>query len=223
MLDGILNICKPPGVGSTAVVGRVKRLLPRGTKVGHAGTLDAFASGVLLVLVGRATKRCEPLMSSPKQYVATLRLGATTPTHDPESPDVPTPGAIAPSRGALEAALAGQVGDPVMQLPPLYSALKVGGRRSSDRVRDGEPVQLQPRAVRIDRIELLAYNWPTAQIRVDCGRGTYIRSIARDVGETLGVGAYLTHLERTRVGEFWIESAVRIEELTPENLPGKLL
>src|SRR5688500_3961081 len=124
MLEGVLNVDKPAGVSSARVVDRVKRLLPRGTKVGHAGTLDPFATGVLLLLVGKSTKLCERLMDEPKQYEATIKFGATTPTDDPESPEVPTRDASPADVDAVRAALATQVGD-VLQRPPAFSALKV--------------------------------------------------------------------------------------------------
>lgn len=214
---GILNIYKPPGVTSAVMVKRVKWLTPRKTKVGHAGTLDPFATGVLLVLIGKATRLSESLMSMPKQYVATVRLGATTPSDDPETQVTPTPDAKPVSHQMLLDAIAKQVGQ-IEQAPPVYSALKVGGKRASDRVRLGQTVVLSPRVVRIDAIELLDYAWPLARIRVDCGRGTYVRAIARDIGAALGVGGYLTQLERTRVGEHWIEQSLQMSDLTKEKM-----
>jgi tRNA pseudouridine55 synthase len=203
------------------VVNQVKRLLPRGTKIGHAGTLDPFATGVLLLLVGKATKLCERLMDEPKQYEATVKLGATTPTDDPESPETPTPGAAPASEEALRAALATLVGD-VVQRPPAFSALKVGGRRAYDLARAGQPAVLQPRTVRVYGIELLDYAWPLARVRVDCGRGTYVRAIARDLGEKLGVGAHLTQLRRTRVGPFQSADAVAPDRLEGGTIVGLL-
>lgn len=221
-LHGVLNVDKPAGVTSAAVVGRVKRLLPRGTKIGHAGTLDPFATGVLLLLIGKATKRCEALMGAPKQYLATVKLGATTATDDPESPEQVLPSATPVSREALLAALAAQTGA-IQQMPPVYSALKVGGRRACDRVRAGQTVELRPRTVQVYGIELLDYTWPLARLKIDCGRGTYIRAIARDIGAALGVGGYLTELRRTRVGQFDVGHAVRVEDLSAETLPGYLI
>jgi len=221
---------KPPGVSSARVVARVKRLLPRGTKIGHAGTLDPFATGVLLLLVGKATKACERLMDSPKQYETVIRLGATTETDDPETPPIPwTPvrqaqgrpasgGEItAPDLQAVESALKRLTGQ-IMQRPPAYSALKIGGRRAYDLARAGHDVALQPRSVHVYRIELLDYAWPLLRLRIDCGRGTYIRAIARDLGEALDVGGHLAELRRTGVGKFRIEDAVRPEKLEAEGI-----
>ena len=216
-MDGIVNLDKPAGVSSARAVDGVKRLLPRGTKIGHGGTLDPFATGVLLLLVGKATKACERLMDAPKQYEATVKLGATTPTDDPESPETATPGAAPVTRAAVEAALKPLVGE-ILQRPPVYSALKVGGRRACDLARAGAPVEKAARPVRVYGIELLAYDWPLARLRVDCGRGTYVRSIARDLGESLGVGGHLTRLRRTRVGPFTADQAVTRDVLAADGV-----
>ena len=221
ILQGVLNVDKPPGRSSAYVVNGVKRLLPRGTKIGHAGTLDPFATGVLLLLVGRATKLCERLMDEPKQYEATVKLGATTATLDPESPESPVPAAAAVPVEAVRAALVPIIGE-VLQRPPAFSALKVDGRRAYDVARAGGTVELQSRRVRVYAIELLAYEWPLVRLRVDCGRGTYVRSIARDLGDTLGVGGYLTVLRRTRVGPFGVDEAVTPERLTAEGVGAHL-
>jgi tRNA pseudouridine55 synthase len=208
---GILNVDKPPGLSSARVVGQVKRLLPKGTKIGHAGTLDPFATGVLLLLIGRATKQCERLMDEPKQYDSTIKFGATTETDDPEAPEIPwqrkTPDAPLPPREEVEARLRSFVGE-ILQRPPPYSAMKVGGRRAYQLARKGELVEMPPRKVKVYAAELLSFEYPVAAVRIDCGRGTYIRSIARDLGAALDVGGYLTALRRTRVGPFEASAAV---------------
>jgi tRNA pseudouridine55 synthase len=211
--SGILNIDKPAGVSSARLVGQVKRLLPRGTKVGHAGTLDPFATGVLLVLVGKATRQCEALMSRPKRYVASIKLGATTPTLDPTSDETPFPSATPVDRATVEAALSAFRGE-ISQRPPAFSALKVGGRRAYQLARAGEVVVLQPRPVMIYGMMLLSYDWPALSIDVHCGRGTYVRSLARDIAERLGVGGgYLTALRRTAVGDFTLDDAIKADDL----------
>jgi tRNA pseudouridine55 synthase len=220
-MHGILNLDKPPGLSSARAVSRVKRLLPRGTKVGHAGTLDPFATGVLLVLVGRATKQCETLMGQPKGYETVVKLGATTETLDPESPEVVTAGAAPVTREQVDAVLPQFVGT-IQQRPPVFSAMKVGGRRAYDLARRGQTVELEPRPVVVYAMEATAYDWPLLTLRIDCGRGTYVRSIARDVGEALGVGGYLVQLRRTRVGAFDAGSAVQLDALTPETLVNHL-
>jgi tRNA pseudouridine55 synthase len=229
MLSGLLNLDKPAGISSARAVDRVKRMLPRGTKIGHAGTLDPFATGVLLLLVGRATKQCERLMGAPKQYDAAVKLGATTPTLDPESPEEPWPPGSA-AAAAIRPATPDEVRQvlprfvgPIQQRPPAFSAMKVAGRRAYDLARRGEDVALEPRTVQVYGIELLDYGWPVARLRIDCGRGTYVRAIARDLGEALGVGGYLTELRRTRIGSFGIDRAVDLETLGREGVERHLV
>jgi tRNA pseudouridine55 synthase len=212
-ISGILNVNKPAGLSSARVVGQIKRLLPPRTKVGHAGTLDPFATGVLLVLVGKATRWCEHLMGQPKQYIATVKLGATTATLDPESPEQPAdPPVDRPEESQVLEVLQRFVGE-IQQVPPQFSALKIAGRPAYQLARRGESLNLPPRTVRIDRMELLGYQWPMLNLRVDCGRGTYIRSIARDVGQILAGGGYLTTLCGTRIGRFDLQQAVSLQQL----------
>ncbi len=205
--DGILNIHKPAGVTSTQVVGRIKGLLPRGVKIGHAGTLDEFATGVLLVLVGRSTKRSLELMSQPKQYQATIKFGATTLTYDPDSPETPFPDARPVTVERIRQVLPRFIGA-IEQTPPLFSALKIGGKRVSDRVRAGQSIELCPRTVRIDHIEILRFESPCLELRIECGKGTYIRALARDLGQAVEAGAYVTALARTAIGTYRIEDSI---------------
>jgi len=223
-LNGLLNLDKPAGMSSARAVDRVKRILPRKTKIGHAGTLDPFATGVLVLLIGKATRQCESLMDQPKRYETTVKLGATTATDDPESPETPlspgqAPGYVAGSMtlARIRDVLPRFIGE-IQQRPPAFSALKIGGKRAYDLARRGENVELQARTVQVYGIELLDYTWPLLRLRIDCGRGTYIRSIARDLGEALGVGGYLTQLRRTRVGSFAIEQAVTLERILQEGV-----
>jgi len=220
-LNGIINLNKPTGISSARAVAIVKRLLPCGTKIGHAGTLDPFASGVLLMLVGKATKSCESLMDQPKQYEATIKFGATTPTEDPESPETIWPNAVVATSESIEAALPSFIGA-IQQRPPAFSAMKVGGRRAYDIARKGGTVELVERTVNVYGIELLDLAWPNARARIDCGRGTYIRSIARDLGERLNCGGYLTQLARTKIGKFSIGDAVTIEKLQADGVERSL-
>ncbi len=212
MINGIINLNKPPGISSARAVGRIKHCLPRGVKIGHAGTLDPFATGVLLVLIGNAVKQSQSLMELPKTYLATVKLGANTETDDPESTEVIHESAQEPSMDRLHSALSSLIGT-VSQRPPIYCALKFHGRRAADLARGGRPVQLAPRLVRIDGIELISWQWPLLKLRVDCGKGTYIRSIARDLGDGLQTGGYLTELCRTRIGSFEVERAVTLESV----------
>jgi tRNA pseudouridine55 synthase len=220
-MQGILNLNKPAGISSARAVSRVKHLLPRGMKIGHAGTLDPFATGVLLLLIGKATRMCEQLMDQPKQYKATIQFGATTPTDDPESGQTPWPDAQPVDREQVETALRSFIGE-ISQRPPAFSAMKVGGRRAYDLARKGHEVTLQPRPVRVYGIELLSYEWPHARVRIDCGRGTYIRAIARDLGEALRVGGFLAELCRMRVGEFDLASSLELNSLSLETIQANL-
>jgi tRNA pseudouridine55 synthase len=211
-MNGVINLDKPAGMTSAAAVGRVKHLLPRGTRIGHAGTLDPFATGVLLLLIGSATKASQSLMDQPKTYEATIRLGATTASDDPESEEIIIPDAREPTLDQIRAAAKFFVGT-IPQVPPRFSAMKIGGRRAYALARRDQPVELRPRDVRIDAIDLLAWDWPLLKLRIECGRGTYIRALARDLGERLGVGGYLTQLRRTRIGRFGVERSVGLDQL----------
>src|SRR5262245_31993777 len=186
-MNGLLVIDKPGGMTSRDVVNRVQRWFPRKTKIGHTGTLDPLATGVLVICVGAATKFADVVQALGKTYRSQFRLGATSDTDDADGTMTLVPEAVPPSEASLRAALAGFVGV-VEQLPPAYSALKVAGRRAHDLARRGETVELKPRPVRIDVVRLLGYEWPFADVEVDCGKGTYIRSIARDLGANLGCG-----------------------------------
>jgi tRNA pseudouridine55 synthase len=209
-VTGILPVDKPPGPTSHDVVARVRRAL--GTRrVGHFGTLDPFASGLVVCGVGPATRLAPFTASHAKTYLATVRLGWTSDTDDSEGRLAPT-GAAAPPLAAVEAARERWLGV-VEQVPPAYSAKHVDGRRAYARARAGETVVLPPATVRIDRIDVLGYAWPDLELEVECGSGTYIRSLARDLGEALGTGGYCAALRRTRSGPFAVEDAVAWDDL----------
>ena len=186
----------------------VKRL-----KTGHAGTLDPLATGVLILCTGKATKRIESLQLASKEYTATLQLGATTPSYDREQTVNMTYPTRHITRELIEKVLASFVGD-IMQVPPIYSAVMVDGHRAYKLARQGSEAELKAKPIRIDEIELTDFNPDTMQmsIRVSCGKGTYIRSLARDIGEALGSGAFLTALCRTRLGDVRIEDCVTLDE-----------
>lgn len=211
---GFLNIHKPAGPTSHDVVAAVRRRLPRRTRVGHAGTLDPFAEGVLVVCVGPATRLAEYVQAGRKAYRAVVRLGARSSTDDVEGEMAPAPDAAAPSESAVRAALGRFVGE-IAQRPPAHSAVHVDGRRAYQLARAGEQADLPARPVTIHRAELLRYVWPDAEVLVECGSGTYIRAIARDLGEALGVGGYCQSLVRAAVGAFTIQQAVRMDDLDP--------
>jgi tRNA pseudouridine55 synthase len=209
---GILNVNKPGGMTSRDVVDLVARPLKRAkVKVGHAGTLDPLATGVLVICVGKATRLIECVQGQAKTYRATVRLGATSDTLDADGVVSVMEGACDPGLERVAEALEGQVGE-IEQRPPAYSALKIEGRRAYELAREGKTVEPAARMVRIDRAELLRYEWPWLEIEVQCGGGTYIRSIARDVGERLGCGGLIEVLTRTAIGPFRLEEAVKADE-----------
>ena len=187
-----------------------KRLGVKKLKVGHAGTLDPLATGVLLVCIGKATKRIEELQAHTKEYVATLRLGATTPSFDLEKPvdaEYPTEHI---TREMVEETLVRFVGT-IEQVPPVFSACKVNGSRAYDLARKGEEVELKAKTLVIDELELLRCELPEIVIRVVCSKGTYIRALARDIGEALHSGAHLTALRRTRIGDVKVEDCLKLD------------
>ena len=211
----VIAINKPYTWTSFQVVSKIRYLLSRKYgikrfKVGHAGTLDPLASGVLLLCTGKATKRIEELQSHTMEYIAEITLGATTPSFDLEHPIDATYPYEHITREMVEETLKQFIGN-IAQRPPLFSACKVDGKRAYDLARKGSDMQLMPKQIRIDEIELLEYDLPRIRIRVVCGKGTYIRSLARDIGEALQSGGHLTDLIRTRIGEYKINECITTE------------
>ena len=222
----VIAIDKPYRLSSFGALAHVRYLISKKVgvkrvKTGHAGTLDPLATGVLILCTGKMTKRIEEFQQHTKEYTATLQLGATTPSYDMEhevDQNFPTSHI---TRELILQVLATFVGD-IMQTPPAYSACKVNGDRAYELMRKGKEGELKAKPVRIDELELTDFDATTMQmsIRVVCGKGTYIRSLARDIGEALHSGAYLTALRRTRVGEFRVEDCIdydRIQEWLDEN------
>lgn len=181
-------------------------------KVGHAGTLDPLASGVMIVCTGKATKLIESFQYQTKEYVATLRLGATTPSHDLETEVDATYPTEHITRELVEQTLTRFVGT-ISQVPPAFSACKVDGRRAYKMARKGQAVELKPKELVIDEIELLDFSPESLRIRIVCSKGTYIRALARDLGEALGSGAYLTGLVRTRVGDVTLDRCLAADDI----------
>ena len=208
--DGLLVVDKPGGWTSHDVVGRVRRLAQT-RKVGHAGTLDPMATGVLVLGIGRATRLLGHLALTDKAYDATIRLGATTVTDDAEGDVVEERDASGVTDAAIAGAMAALTGD-LQQVPSSVSAVKVDGVRSYARVRSGEAVELAARSVTVSRFELLARRGADLDVAVDCTSGTYVRALARDLGAALGVGGHLTALRRTRVGPFGLDVARTLEQ-----------
>jgi tRNA pseudouridine55 synthase len=219
---GIVVIDKPAGMTSHDVVGRCRRIFST-RRVGHAGTLDPMATGVLVIGVDRATKILGLLTAAPKSYAATIRVGQTTSTEDAEGEVLQSVSAEHVTDEAIDAAVAGLRGD-VKQVPSAVSAIKVDGRRAYRLVREGHDVKLEARPVRIDRFEVLAARRESGgglgfidlDVEVDCSSGTYIRALARDLGSALGVGGHLTSLRRTRVGRFALDEARSLDDLAEQ-------
>lgn len=212
---------KPAGPSSAQYVYRLRGLFGI-RKIGHAGTLDPFADGVLLGCVGRATRLVERLMALTKVYRTTLRLGVTNETLDPERPFVPVECAGPVAADRIAEATARLMGE-IDQVPPHFSAVKVRGVPSYRLAQRGGAVDLPARRVRIDRIDILSYEWPRLDLEIVCGRGTYIRAIARDLGEMLGCGACCEALTRTAVGPFGMDEAVNLLAAGPDEVRRRLL
>jgi tRNA pseudouridine55 synthase len=218
MNAGVVIVDKPAGMTSHDVVGRCRRIF--GTRrVGHAGTLDPMATGVLVIGVDRATKILGLLTGAPKSYAATIRLGQATSTEDAEGELLQEVSAEHLTEAAISAAIAGLRGD-IMQVPSTVSAVKVGGQRAYRLAREGHSVELAARPVRVDRFEMLALQRHgrliDLDVAVDCSSGTYIRALARDLGDALAVGGHLTALRRTRVGRFGLDQARSLDELVEQ-------
>jgi len=211
---GLLNVNKPPGPTSHDIVARVRRLLPRKTKVGHAGTLDPFAAGVLVVCIGPATRLADYVQAAPKRYLAEVTLGGTSTTGDTEGEVVAAAATVEPHEADVRRALREFVGE-IQQVPPAHSAVHVNGKRAYELARKGEAVDMPTRTVRVDAVELVRFDWPVLEIDVKCGSGTYIRSLARDIGEALGTGGYCSKLTRTEIGDFHLADATALDDIDP--------
>ncbi|MCA9279154.1 MAG: tRNA pseudouridine(55) synthase TruB [Phycisphaeraceae bacterium] len=215
---GFLVVDKPYRLSSTSIVSVVKARLrhggaPKRIKVGHGGTLDPLASGVLVVLVGKATKLCDRVMQGTKTYRATIDLSRTSDTDDLEGELTDVHVAAPPTRETVDHVLQSKFTGTVMQTPPIHSAIFVNGKRAYDLARRGHDVQLEARPIQIDAISIERYEFPELEISVTCGKGTYIRSLARDVGVALKCGGMLTGLRRTQVGLFSLEHAYTLDDV----------
>lgn len=218
-LSGALLLDKPTGITSARAVGRIKRLLPKGTKIGHTGTLDPLASGLLVLLLGRATRLSRYVMGLDKSYAATATFGAVSDTLDADGSVTPLPDAPNPTEAALYAATADFTGN-LLQVPPMASAVKVAGERLYKAHRRGEEVEREARPITVHALDLLSYDeeQATATFRIHCGSGTYVRSLISDLAISLGTGAYLTALRRTSVNHFSVEGAPLAEDLSTDSL-----
>lgn len=226
-LAGIMLIDKPLRRTSMDVCAAVRAKFrragaPKRLKVGHAGTLDPLATGLLVVMVGKATSLCETFMASEKEYVTTIDLSAFTSTDDAEGERVVVDITSPPTLNIIESTLRLFTGT-VMQRPPAYSAMKVGGQRAYELARAGQAPVLAARPIQVHSVAINNYTWPLLTVTIRCGKGTYIRSLARDIGEKLGTGGTLTALRRTASGKFRVENARTLESLPQILAPSDLL
>jgi tRNA pseudouridine55 synthase len=224
-MDGFLLIDKPSGMTSHDVVDAIRKIA-KTRRVGHAGTLDPFATGLLILGINKATKKLNEIVGLDKEYVATARLGETSTTDDPEGEvsTIPTTNNQQPTTENIESAL-DQFRGGYSQTAPAFSAKKVGGKKLYELARKGkmEGVELPKKDVAIHELEIITYDWPELTFRVRCGSGTYIRALARDIGEALSVGAYLTELRRTQIGEYNIQDAIPLDKLDANSVAQRLI
>lgn len=219
-IQDIILIDKPAGLSSFGVVARVRRRLSmeagKKVKVGHTGTLDPFATGLLILLANKATKLSNQFLKLDKWYEATICLGKTSTTGDPEGEITVQHVETIPTIDEVKVAVAKFVGK-IMQTVPAFSAVKINGQRAYQLARRGEAVSMPTRQIEIYAIEILSYNYPELVIRTHVSSGTYIRTLGEDIGKALGVGAYLTTLRRTQVGDYQIKNAVKLSDFMGEN------
>ncbi|WP_266205296.1 tRNA pseudouridine(55) synthase TruB [Pontibacter kalidii] len=207
----ILLINKPLDWTSFDVVKKVRNTI-RVKKVGHAGTLDPLATGLLILCTGKFTKRIDEIQGQEKEYTGIIRLGETTPSYDRETEVTETRDISHLTEESIKQAAQSFVGA-IEQVPPIYSAVQVDGKRAYDLARKGKEVELKPRSVTINAFDITSINGPEVEFRVVCSKGTYIRSLAHDLGQKLGVGGHLSKLERTRIGEYKLEDALTIDDI----------
>lgn len=220
-LSGLLNVHKPAGITSRQVVNRIQKLV-KPAKAGHAGTLDPLATGVLVVAIGSATRLIRFVQEQPKEYIGEFVLGKRSDTDDISGNVLDTPHCPEITQEQLTACLPAYIGK-IEQVPPQFSAVHIDGKRAYDRARRGETFEIQPRVVEVYELELLDFQFPVFQLRIVCGSGTYVRSLGRDLGEQLGIGTIMTSLVRTRIGNYHLASATKIDdEFSMESITGQL-
>lgn len=214
-MDDILLIDKPAGMSSFGVVARVRRVLSekegKKVKVGHTGTLDPFATGLLIILAGKATKRSNDFLKLNKEYIAEIKLGEVSTTGDPEGEITKSYSDAPKTEEEIKKVVQNFVGD-ILQKVPAFSAVKINGRRAYELARKGMEVETPMRKVHIYNIEILEYNWPVLKIKTGVSSGTYIRTLGEDIGKKLGTGAYVTALRRTKIDEYEVEDAVLLDD-----------
>ncbi len=207
----VLLVDKPLEWTSFDVVNKLRYILHT-RKIGHAGTLDPLATGLLIICAGKLTKRIDEFQGLEKEYTGTLTLGQTTPSYDLETTPTPPVDLSGIAEGDVRSAAASFVGT-IDQIPPAHSSIKINGKRAYSHARKGHTVELKPRSVTISQFEITACRFPDVDFKVTCSKGTYIRSLAHDLGQKLGVGAHLSALRRTRIGTFTVDHAETLEQI----------
>lgn len=215
-MEGILVVNKPKGITSHDVVARVRRQFKM-KRVGHAGTLDPLATGVLIILVGKATKLFDQFMNFDKGYLSTMRLGMKTDSADTDGKVIAQKSFEDVSKHSVEVVLKKFLGE-IDQLPPMFSAVKINGKKLYELARQGIVVERQPRRVRIDCLEVRQFNLPDVQFYMECSKGTYVRQLADEVGDLLGCGACICELQRTKIGSFTLDDAVDLQEINESHI-----
>jgi len=215
MIDGILLINKQAGITSYDVIRKLKRVLPKGQKIGHAGTLDPFATGLLIILLGKYTKKMTEILEMEKEYVVKAELGYSTDTQDVtgrKTMEVANIKYVKESkiRNLVEENFLGEI----KQVPPQFSAKKIKGKKAYEFAREGEEVKLKPNLVTVKKFEIINYNWPIVSFKIICSSGTYVRTLVNDLGELLGTYATAMELKRTRIGEYTLEDVLKSEEIS---------
>ncbi len=211
-MDKIFAVYKPKGPSSYDIIRQIKKIIGNNIKIGHAGTLDPLASGILVIGLGEATKKLGVEVKKEKEYIAKVKFGENSETDDEEGIKTKIENIRVPTLADVQNIIKTFVGK-IQQVPPVYSALKIKGKPAYKRVRGGEVLEMKPREVEIKKIDILSYDWPYLEIKVITGPGVYIRSLARDIGAKLNIGGYMADLERTRVGDFKKENCLNFEDL----------
>ena len=212
----VLLVNKPIHWTSFQLVNKLRwviksKLKVKKIKVGHAGTLDPLATGLMIICTGKKTKEIDQYQAAEKEYIATIKLGATTPSYDGETAENYFYGSLHINEDLIQKTILNFIGDN-QQFPPIFSAIKVGGKKLYESARKGKEVELKPRNISIKELEILEINMPYIRLRVVCSKGTYIRSLAYDIGKSLNSGAWLSKLERTKIGDYTLENAIDIQD-----------
>lgn len=215
MIDGILLINKQAGITSYDVIRKLKRVLPKGQKVGHAGTLDPFATGLLIILLGKYTKKMVEILEMEKEYVVKAEFGYATDTQDVTGKKISEIANLkVVKQTEIEKLIKENFIGEISQIPPQFSAKKMKGKKAYEFAREGKEVKLKPNSVTVKKFKIINYDWPIVSFKVICSSGTYVRTLVNDLGELLGIYATAVELKRTRIGEYTLENAIKSEEIS---------